>query len=448
MTRHYNLACPACGWSGEDDGARLSCGYACQQALLRTAYVNQELALCSDSEGLFRYRHWLPISRVHPGAGKTVVFRSEWLGRYLGLANLWVAFNGYWPEREATLETGTFKELEAYTVLGRLPDVAPTLVVASAGNTAAAFAQVFSRHHLPCLIIVPASGLSRIQLRTPLDSCVGLVSLERADYNDAIACADEVARLPGVVAEGGVRNVGRRDGLATVMYSAVEAIGRLPDYYFQAVGSGTGAIAVHEAARRLLATTGPVGGLPRLMLCQNAPFAPIYRAWRSGRRVLGQTRKDDDRSALREVYADELANRQPPYGLRGGVYEVLAESLGDVLVADNASAHAAAQLFCELELIDIEPAAAVAVACLCDAAHQGRIPSHAVVLLNVTGGGRGRLASEYPLIQACPDLRITREKALSTEGVDEIAQLVSRLSADSLRRRLEAAASNKPRTEV
>ena len=444
MTRHYNLACPACGWSGEDDGARLSCGYACQQALLRTAYVNQGLVLCSDSDGLFRYRHWLPISRVHPGAGKTVVFRSERLGRYLGLANLWVAFNGYWPEREATLETGTFKELEAYTVLGRLPDVAPTLVVASAGNTAAAFAQVFSRHHLPCLIIVPASGLSRIQLRTPLDSCVGLVSLERADYNDAIACADEVARLPGVVAEGGVRNVGRRDGLATVMYSAVEAIGRLPDYYFQAVGSGTGAIAVHEAARRLCATTRPVGGLPRLMLCQNAPFAPIYRAWRSGRCVLGQTRKDDDRSALREVYANELANRQPPYGLRGGVYEVLAESLGDVLVADNASAHAAAQLFCERELIDIEPAAAVAVACLCDAAHQGRIPSHAVVLLNVTGGGRGRLATEYPLIQACPDLRLTREKALSAEGVDEIAQLVSRLSAGSPHKARIPAAQGKP----
>lgn len=310
----------------------------------------------------------------------------------------------------------------------------PPWLLRQLGTLRQLFAQVFSRHHMPCLIIVPAGGLGRIQLRTPLGSCVGLVALERADYNDAIACAAEVARLPGVAAEGGVRNVGRRDGLATVMYSAVEAIGRLPDYYFQAVGSGTGAIAVHEAGRRLSATTGPVRGLPRLMLCQNAPFAPIYRAWRSGRRVLDETNKDDDRSAIREVYADELANRQPPYGVRGGVYEVLAESLGDVLVADNASAHAAAQLFCELELIDIEPAAAVAFACLRDAVHQGRLPSHAVVLLNVTGGGRGRLASEYSLIQARPDLRLNREKALSVEGIDEIEQLVSQLSTGSLRR--------------
>lgn len=433
MTRHYDLTCSACGWSGKDDGVRLSCDCACQSGLLRTAYVNKNLILCSDSDGLFRYRHWLPINRVHPGAGTTVVFHSERLGRFLGLTDLWVAFNGYWPEREAALKTGTFKELEAYTVLGRLPEVAPVLVVASAGNTAAAFAHVFSRHHMPCLIIVPTGALGRIQLRTPLGLCVGLVALERADYNDAIACADEVARLPGVAAEGGVRNVGRRDGLATVMYAAVEAIGRLPDYYFQAVGSGTGAIAVHEAGQRLCATTGPVGGLPRLMLCQNAPFAPIYRAWRSGRRVLGKTRKDDDRSAIRKVYADELANRQPPYGVCGGVYEVLSESLGDVLVADNASAHAAAQLFCELELIDIEPAAAVAFACLCDAVRQGRIPSHAVGLLNVTGGGRARLASDYSLIQARPDLRLNRGNYLSVEGIGEIAQLVSKLSVGALR---------------
>lgn len=424
MTRHYGLVCSACGRSSEDDGVILSCRQACRPALLRTVYVDRELAFCSDSDGLFRYRHWLPIGRTYPGAGKTVVFRSEQLSRFLGLADLWVAFSGYWPERGAALETGTFKELEAYTVLGRLPDMAPTLVLASAGNTAAAFAQVFSSHHVPCLIIVPEAGLRRIQLRRPLGPCVQLVALERADYSDAIACADAVARLPGTVAEGGIRNVGRRDGLATVMYSAVEAMGRLPDYYFQAVGSGTGAIAVHEAALRLGANTASVEGLPRLMLCQNAPFAPIYRAWRSGRRVLVGAGKNDDRSAIREVHADELTNRWPPYEVRGGVYEVLTESRGDVLVADNASVHSAAQLFHDLELIDIEPAAAVALACLREAAQGGRIPSRAVVLLNITGGGRGRLASDYSLIQGCPTLLLDREKALSMEGVDEIIQLV------------------------
>ena len=48
----------------------------------------------------------------------------------------------------------------------------------------------------------------------------------------------------------------RRDGMATTVL-AVTHIGRIPDYYFQAVGSGTGAIAAWEANLRLI-EDGPV----------------------------------------------------------------------------------------------------------------------------------------------------------------------------------------------
>ena len=40
--------------------------------------------------------------------------------------------------------------------------------------------------------------------------------------------------------------------MATTVLSAVTTIGRIPDYYFQAVGSGTGAIAAWEANQRLI----------------------------------------------------------------------------------------------------------------------------------------------------------------------------------------------------
>ncbi|MGW0885774.1 hypothetical protein [Streptomyces sp. NPDC002671] len=60
-----------------------------------------------------------------------------------------MAFNGYWLEREAILETATFKELAVYVLLGRLPSDPPVLVVASAANTAPAFAEVCSRSGSP-----------------------------------------------------------------------------------------------------------------------------------------------------------------------------------------------------------------------------------------------------------------------------------------------------------
>ncbi len=49
---------------------------------------------------------------------------------------------------------------------------------------------------------------------------------------------------------------------------SVETIGQLPDYYFQAIGSGAGAIAAWEAATRLV-EDGRFGcTVPSLMLSQ------------------------------------------------------------------------------------------------------------------------------------------------------------------------------------
>ena len=90
--------------------------------------------------------------------------------------------------------------------------------------------------------MVPKVGLANLEFSEPLDPCVKIVSLVGfTDYADAIALANRVAALEGFFSEGGVANIGRRAGLGTTMLAAVDTIGRLPDYYFQAVGSGAGA---------------------------------------------------------------------------------------------------------------------------------------------------------------------------------------------------------------
>ncbi|MFG2761625.1 cysteate synthase [Streptomyces wuyuanensis] len=420
--RHYTLKCPLCGHRQEDDGLRLTCPHGHGPALLQADYTQEEFTPHSRDLGLFRYRSWLPVTRTLPGAGRTVVFRSHGLARHLGLRNLWIAFNGYWPERGATLETCTFKELEAHTVLARMPQDSPVLVVASAGNTAAAFAAACSHYGLSCLLVVPESGLTKLQLRAPLHHGVRLVVLEGADYADAISLAEAVADHQGFHLEGGVRNIGRRDGLGTVMYAAAEEMGELPQYYFQAVGSAAGGIAVHEAAKRLLGSGAfPGSRLPRLMFSQNASFAPIHAAWRSGLREQPRL-GGDEREAIMAAFADELTNRFPPYAVHSGVYDVLTESRGDVLAVDRASAQAAMELVSESEEIDIEPAAAVAAASLVAAAKDGRILEDSSVLLNVTGGGRARLAQDHMLVQAEPTLRVqpSEPRASVVAGVREL----------------------------
>ncbi|MFE5586866.1 cysteate synthase [Kitasatospora sp. NPDC056531] len=378
--------CSSCGLRTPDDGVSLECREPHGPALAKSDYGDRPFAPDRRAAGIHRYREWLPIRRAVAETGRSVVYRSDRLGRFLGLKDLWIAFNGYWPERGADLITGSFKELEAATVLGRLPEHAGTLVVTSAGNTAAAFAELCSVHAVPAVVILPADALGHLRSRVPYaeqSDAVRIVAVDRADYTDAIALGDALAALPGFVPEGGTKNVARRDGLGTVMLAAAEAMDGLPDYYVQAIGSGAGAIAAHEAAVRLRRRSGDTRPLPRLMLAQNSGFAPVHEAWHTGRRPWEAGGADDDRAAARRAFAPELTNRKPPYDIPGGLREALTETAGEVFVADGAEARAAMATFLELEGIDIEPPAGVALAALRTAVRDGRVDPEARVLLNI-----------------------------------------------------------------
>jgi cysteate synthase len=132
---------------------------------------------------------------------------------------------------------------------------------------------------------------------------------------------------------------------------------------------------------------------------------------------------DKFREDVRQVYADELTNFVPPYAIKGGVRDCLVESHGEVMATTNDAAILAVDMFLELEGIDIESAAGVAVACLLDAARQGRLEKEAVVLLNITGGGRRRLEKDYRLVPAEPRLRLIR-KSLKVDAVQRVTALL------------------------
>jgi cysteate synthase len=431
------MRCSACNARYADDGTRLSCDRPHEPSLLVTEYRERRLAPDPTAPGLFRYRCWLPCSRGLDGGGGSVTYRSEGLGRRLGLNNLWVAFNGWWPERGAELETATFKELEAWTVLARLGRRnLGVLVVASAGNTAAAFARACGVAGVPCVIVVPESGLRSLALARCSNSCVKVVVLKApADYTDAIELARRVAALDGFLAEGGTMNVGRRDGLGTVLLRAVETMGQLPELYFQAVGSGAGAIATDEAARRLT-EDGRFGVTrPKLMLSQNEPFAPMAAAWRMGQRDLPPY-PANARELISRMAAPVLSNRRPVYSHAGGVLDAVSATGGEISSVTNAEVRKAQRLFQEAEGVDIAPAAGVALASLRTAVRKGQIEPDSVVLLNVTGGGGERRRRETQPVTSEPSLWVRADKT----DEDGVAESVARLFTSSrLQRRASAA---------
>mgnify|MGYP003297629466 CR=1 FL=1 len=284
----YTLKCVASNREFEDTGWLLEDSQAEEPSLVRAIYEKKQLELKGDEYGLYTFSDWLPVSRALKGSAAPVTFRSEGLGKHLGLNNLYITLNGYSPRHGAAMTTCSFKETEAFSVCGRAKaDEERVLVVASAGNTARAFARVCSENNIPLLLSVPADNLSAMWFEKPLNKCVKLIACEKGgDYFDAIHLSDMVLKSPRFYAEGGAKNVARRDGMATTVLSAVTTIGRIPDYYFQAVGSGTGAIAAWEANMRLIEDGRYGTNLMRLMVSQNAPFLPMYEAWKADSRAM------------------------------------------------------------------------------------------------------------------------------------------------------------------
>lgn len=389
-----------------DKGWTLDAPNEKEPSLIRTIYEEVQINLKDPSLGLFRFYDWLPVMRYLEGSSAPVTYKSQGLGDHLGLENLFVTFSGYWPEKGVRMRTCSFKETEAYSVCGRIPENAKgVLVVASAGNTARAFARVCSDNKMPLLLCIPEDALDAMWFDTPIDSkYVKLVCTRSgSDYFDAIHLSNKIVTLPDFYAEGGARNVARRDGMGTTTLSAVTTIGRIPDYYFQAIGSGTGAIAAWEAVDRLMVDGRFGTNKMKLMVSQNAPFLAIYNAWKAGSRQLIPMDDDEARRQSEAIVAKVLANRFPPYPVHGGLYDCLKASGGNVLKVTNDEALAAADLFKDLEGIDILPAAAVAVASLINVVKEGRIAKDATIMLNITGGGKERFMSEHDIVYMQPD---------------------------------------------
>ncbi|HJJ92763.1 MAG TPA: cysteate synthase [Methanocorpusculum sp.] len=368
--------------------------------LIRTEYKTKCLTIRPELPGIFRYIDWLPVHSSLPTRSRPMTFRSESLCRELGLPNLWVTFTGYYPERECFVATCSFKELEALPTTVRLSENGGgTLVVASAGNTGRAFAQMAAEFGMPVVIVVPEA--SRQSLWTVTEpkrqDAIKLITV-RGDYTDAILVANRITEYPRYIPEGGAKNVARRDGMGTVMLDATMTIGRMPDHYFQAIGSGTGGIAAWEAAMRLV-VDGRFGNVaPRLHLAQNLPFVPMVRAWKERRAILMERDMPNVAEAIAHVSAPVLTNRNPPYSLPGGVFEAMRYCGGDMYAVSNADAKDAGLLFSDVENgIDLDPAAAVATAALISAVNTGVVDRMDTITLNITGGGYTRVREEFDI---------------------------------------------------
>ena len=362
----YRLMNVATGRVFEDRGWDLADPQGGDPSLVRAVYEQKQFTPRADLRGLYRYAEWMPIRRTLRHSAAPVTYKSKGLAKHLGLNNLYITFSGYNPRIGAKMQTCSFKETEAFSVCARMDKKEDrVLVVQSAGNTARAFAQVCSDNEIPVVICIPEDNQHDLWFHKRLHRCVKLVAAPHGcDYYDAIALGEKLVQDPHFFLEGGAKNVARRDGMGTTLLSCVEKTGRIPDAYFQAVGSGTGAIAAWENAERLAADGRFGENKMRVYVAQNAPFTLIHDSWKAHSRSL--------------VALDPVEGRRQ----------------AEVILALQ---------FRNLEGYDLLPAPCAAVAALAQAVREGRVGKDEYIMLNCTGGGTlASMAKGYVLKE--PDL--------------------------------------------
>ncbi len=424
----YTIKCLDCKTIFSSEEYVIKCPNGCN-SLLRTEYTKKRI-IKRNLPGIWKYIDWLPVQDVDKNflveAGSTT-YKSEKLASKLKLKNLIISFNGYWPEKGANQITCSFKDLEAQTVLQRINETnakGKTLIVATDGNTGKSFLHFSSIIDYPLLVFAKEKRRKeKLWTVKPSKGPIKVISLaEGNDYYDVICLAEKISQQPDFVPEGGTRNVARRDGMGTLLLDAAFLEGRIPDHYFQALGSGPGAIAAYEASLRLI-KDGRFGDTPpKIHGCQNYPFVPMYDAWiRKSRDIDSKFQKKSAKKLIDKVLCTALANRHPAYSIKGGIFDILTDTNGEFYSVTNDEILYACKLFEETEGIDIEEPAGVALAGLIQAIKQKKVNKEDCILINISGGGFKRLKKTMKIYEM-PASLVVKEPDKETNNVIKLVK--------------------------
>jgi threonine synthase len=326
------------------------------------------------------------------GEGGTPLIHARRLGAEVGLAKLFVKFEGMNP-------TGSFKDRGMVLAVNRaVASGARALVCASTGNTSASAAAYAAAAGLECHVILPAGKVARGKLAQALAAGARLVMVD-GNFDAAL---DAVRRLgeDGTAVVVNSINPDRLEGQQTAAFEIVDALGRAPDALALPVGNAGNITAYWAGFRHYTEAGRGNGALPRMLGFQAEGAAPIVR---------------DEPVEAPETIATAIRIGNP--AAWSGATTARDESGGVIEAVTDDEIMAAQRDIVRFEGIFCEPASAAGVAGVRRLAAEGRIGADETVVCVLTGHGLkdpdSVQADEGTLTPIPPDLdSIRREMGL------------------------------------
>ncbi len=279
--RSFHLECLVCGVRVGTDRYLRACPIDGCDGLLVYRYpkgVDTDFPDSGRKNSAWRFAELLPVQAPEAATldlATSPLLRSRIIGPVLGLENLWFKI-------ESGLPTRSFKDREALIAVSRFRELGiERLVTATTGDSGAAYLRACRTEGLDLTVFVPENAKRRWR-DIEAEVLAGLPAsaqgshrtiIAGATFDGAIEAAKVYASRYGIALEYGFRNQLRVEGVKTLGLEVIEALGRVPDVYVQAVGSGVGLFAFWKGAMEWK------NAAPRLFGVQPDGCNPAVRAF-------------------------------------------------------------------------------------------------------------------------------------------------------------------------
>jgi threonine synthase len=296
---------------------------------------------------------------VSLGEGGTPLIRARRLGAEIGVAQLFLKFEGTNP-------TGSFKDRGMVLAVNRaVASGARAVVCASTGNTSASAAAYAAAAAVPCYVILPAGKVARGKLAQALAAGARMIMVD-GNFDAALDAVRRIGEDGAAVVVNSI-NPDRLEGQQTAAFEIVDALGRAPDALALPVGNAGNITAYWRGFRRYV---GEGAGLPRMLGFQADGAAPIVRG---------------EPVAEPETVATAIRIGNPASW--DGAVAARDESGGLIETVTDDEILETQRLIVGMEGVFCEPASAAGVAGVRRLAREGRIGSNEVVVCVLTGHG-------------------------------------------------------------
>ncbi|MDR0573797.1 MAG: pyridoxal-phosphate dependent enzyme [Tannerella sp.] len=399
----YYLKCCKCNhitenlssWFGQKQFCP-NCGGRHVEAVYSTDYSKLKDLLKNKPASFWNYFDFLPIENkeniVSFDEGAIMLEEWDFLNRY-AMENYGINCRVYAYRNDLNGGTNTLKDVAASLTASALKENGiRRYSVASTGNTAAADSRYLAKAGVRFTNFVPST--TNKEMIEEIRSYGQEVIISDGDYTQAKREATEFSEKNNIPISIGNIDPLRVESKRTMVFEFIRQLGKMPDVYMQAVGGGTGPIALDKGFREIekhLAkiTTSPSDiKPPRMLLVQQDMCDPMVRAWEKAKKEDFPENFENDYTKIENPPTSVFILSAGNPGMYPLVARIVKKSNGDFIRVKEADLLDLARIVYKEKGIHIGPAAIVCFAGFYQALKESKIKDGETIVLNIGESGK------------------------------------------------------------